>query len=421
MGTVLPHREGKVFLSDLGKFIKGRGITRADLVQSGIPCLRYGDLYTTYGDVTEELTSFVSEDTARRATPLHHGDIIFAASGETAGEIGKAVAWLGNGTAVAGGDTIILRGHGQDPTFLAHALNAHDAAKQKSRLGKGHSVVHIHEAELAKVSVFLPPISDQRKIGEILRTWDEAIGKLEMLIERGKRLQLAFTDSLIFGRRRLSQFKKTDRFRSHRWFALPEEWNCLPIGKLAKEVTERNDNHLGKIEVLSCSKHEGFVRSLDYFNKQVYSSNLTGYKTIYRGDFGFPSNHVEEGSIGLQDIVDIGVVSPIYTVFRFAPEKIDRRFAISVLKSSLYRHIFEISTSASVDRRGSLRWKEFEKIPFPVPPRREQESISEILGIHSRKLTRLENQRDTYTRQKRGLIQKFLTGRMAGNGVIKSI
>ncbi len=268
MDNVPLHRKGRICLSDLGKFIKGRGITRADLVSSGIPCLRYGDIYTTYGVVTDELTSFVSEDNARRATPLHHGDIIFAASGETAGEIGRAVAWLGNSTAVAGGDTIILRGHGQDPTFLAHALNAEDAVRQKSRLGKGHSVVHIHEAELAKVSVFLPPISDQSKIGEILRTWDEAISKLEMLIERGKSLQLAVTDSLIFGHRRLSQFNKTDRYRSHRWFALPEEWNCLPIGKLAKEVTERNDNHLGKIEVLSCSKYEGFVRSREYFKNR---------------------------------------------------------------------------------------------------------------------------------------------------------
>lgn len=169
------HREGRVFLSDLGRFVKGRGITRADLVPSGVPCLRYGDIYTTYGDVTDELTSFVSADTAQRATPLHHGDVIFATSGETAEEIGKAVAWLGKGTAVAGSDTIILQDHGQDPVFLAHALNAHDTARQKSRLGKGHSVVHIHEAELGKVAVFLPPLSQQRKIREILRTWDEAI------------------------------------------------------------------------------------------------------------------------------------------------------------------------------------------------------------------------------------------------------
>ena len=111
------HRDGRVCLSELGRFIKGRGITRADLVDTGTPCLRYGEIYTTYGDVTDELTSFVSGDTAQRATPLHHGDIIFATSGETAEEIGKAVAWLGKDTAVAGSDTIILRDHGQDPVF----------------------------------------------------------------------------------------------------------------------------------------------------------------------------------------------------------------------------------------------------------------------------------------------------------------
>lgn len=191
------HQEGKVFLSDLGRFVKGRGITRADLVDTGTPCLRYGDIYTTYGDVADELTSFVSADTAERATPLHHGDIIFATSGETAEEIGKAVAWLGKGTAVAGSDTIILRDHGQDPVFLAHALNAHDAAKQKSRLGKGHSVVHIHEAELGKVRVHLPPVSEQRKIGEILRTWDEAIEKLETLIGVARRQKRSLTHRLI--------------------------------------------------------------------------------------------------------------------------------------------------------------------------------------------------------------------------------
>ena len=410
MGTDLPHREGRVFLSDLGKFIKGRGITRADLVQSGIPCLRYGDLYTTYGDVTDKLTSYVSDDTARRATPLHHGDIIFAASGETAGEIGKAVAWLGNDTAVAGGDTIILRGHEQDPTFLAHALNADDAVRQKSRLGKGHSVVHIHEAELAKVSVFLPPISEQCKIGEILQTWNDAIERLQMIIEREKEAQLEFTRTLVFGARRLSQFTKTHRFKAYRWFELPDDWDCLPIGELAAEVTDRNDGQFKNAEVLSCSKYSGFVRSLEYFNKQIFSANLAGYKIIHRGDFGFPSNHVEEGSVGLQNLVDIGIVSPIYTVFRFATDKINEIFAFNVLKTSLYRHIFEISTSASVNRRGSLRWKEFSKIPFPVPPRDEQEAISDVLTTSSRNVTVLEKQKGRYIHQKIGLMQKLLTG-----------
>ena len=111
-----------VRLSDLGRLIRGRGITRADLVPTGIPCLRYGEIYTKYQDTIDDLRSRVSEEVASTATPLAYGDIIFAASGETREEIGKAVAWLGRGQAVSGGDTVVLRAHGQDPTFLVHAL-----------------------------------------------------------------------------------------------------------------------------------------------------------------------------------------------------------------------------------------------------------------------------------------------------------
>ena len=123
-----------------------------------------------------------------------------------------------------------------------------------------------------------------------------------------------------------------DGVQTHRWFNLPASWTCLSIGQLAKEVTERNAGS-GPVEVLSCSKHDGFVRSLDYFKKQVFSSDLANYKKIWCGDFGFPSNHIEEGSIGLQNMVDVGVVSPIYTVFRMNPRKVNNEYAFAVLKN----------------------------------------------------------------------------------------
>lgn len=170
-------------LSDLGRLIRGRGITRADLVTTGIPCLRYGEIYTKYRDTIDRLQSHVSEEVASSATPLANGDIIFAASGETRGDIGKAVAWLGNGRAVAGGDTVLLRDHGQDPTFLVHALNAKAAARQKFARAKGDAVVHLHAPDLAAISLTLPPLSEQRQIAAILRTWDQAIERLSVLSE----------------------------------------------------------------------------------------------------------------------------------------------------------------------------------------------------------------------------------------------
>jgi len=263
--------------------------------------------------------------------------------------------------------------------------------------------------DFREFSFELPPLPEQRKIAEILRTWDEALEKLTALRAAKLKRHRGLTMALVFGGWQLVRFRKTNEVTPYRWFELPSSWSCQHIGDLATEISERNGEG-GQHEVLSCSKHDGFVRSLEYFKKQVFSADLSGYKKIWRGDFGFPSNHVEEGSIGLQNLTDIGVVSPIYTVFRFDPDQVNAEYAFAVLKTELYRHIFEVSTSASVDRRGSLRWSEFFRLPFPVPPLDEQEAITDILRTSQRELDALTDEIEAVSRQKRGLMQKLLTG-----------
>ena len=256
--------------------------------------------------------------------------------------------------------------------------------------------------------IALPPLPEQRRIAEILRTWDEAIEELEALRAAKDRRCDALTYSMVFGARQFLDFVGQGRARMHRWFDLPSSWDCKPVGEIAAEMSERNGD--GEHEVLSCSKYDGFVRSLEYFKKQVFSSDLSGYKVIRRGEFGFPSNHVEEGSIGLQNLVDTGLVSPIYTVFRFDPEVVDNEYAFAVLKTSSYRHIFEVSTSSSVDRRGSLRWSEFSKIPFPLPPLEEQRAIMAVIRAARADVQATMREITALQRQKRGLMQKLLTG-----------
>ena len=275
--------------------------------------------------------------------------------------------------------------------------------------GTQNTMKNISQDRLLNVPVAIPPLPEQRKIAEILRTWDEAIETQEALRAGKLHRHRALTHSLVFGTRQLERFRTTDAVMTHRWFTLPASWGSKAIGTLAREISERNTGAKPQ-EVLSCSKYDGFVRSLEYFKKQVFSADLSSYKMIWHGDFGFPSNHVEEGSIGLQNLTDIGVVSPIYTVFRFLPKEVDTNYAYAVLKTGLYRHIFEVSTSASVDRRGSLRWSEFSKLPFPVPPLAEQKAIAEVLKTAESELDALNTEIEALTRQKRGLMQKLLTG-----------
>lgn len=302
---------------------------------------------------------------------------------------------------------MIQSGFACDVDWFFHFFRNRDISHALTRQGAGR--FKLTKQALAELPILLPPFPEQRRIAEILRTWDDALEKITTLRAAKERRHRALTINLVFGGSRLQRFRTSDQVIPHRWFSLPASWGCTAIGQLANEVSARNADGAHH-EVLSCSKHDGFVRSLEYFKKQIFAADLSGYKKIWRGDFGFPSNHVEEGSIGIQNLTDVGVVSPIYAVFRFNPEKVDGEYAYAVLKTSLYRHIFEVNTSASVDRRGSLRWSEFSKIPFPVPALAEQKAITEVLRTSQADINGLKIEIDKLKLQKRGLMQKLLTG-----------
>lgn len=153
------------------------------------------------------------------------------------------------------------------------------------------------------------------------------------------------------------------------------------------------------------------MESLKYFNKKVYSDDTSGYKIIRRGEFGFPSNHVEEGSIGLQNLYDIGIVSPIYIIFKADQKKIDNAYLYSLLKTDHYKQIFSASTNASVDRRGNLRWDEFGKIKIPVPSLAEQQKISSALFIADKEIEVIQAKLNVLRQEKKALMQQLLTGK----------
>lgn len=386
-----------------GKAINGAAVT--------LPYLRVANVQDGHVDL-----SVIKEITLKPAEvdrySLRKGDVLFTEGGDF-DKLGRGAVWNGEiEPCLHQNHVFAVR---PNPNRLLPEFLAFQAASQYGRRyfqlssKQSTNLASINSTQLKQFPVLLPPLPEQRKIAEILRTWDEAIEKLEALQAAKLRRHRALTHSLVFGTRQLDRFRTTDEVVAHRWFTLPANWGVKPIGRLAREISERN-GEAEQHEVLSCSKYDGFVRSLEYFKKQVFSADLSGYKKIWRGDFGFPSNHIEEGSIGLQNLTDVGVVSPIYTVFRFAPEKVDADYAFAVLKTGLYRHIFEVSTSASVDRRGSLRWSEFSRLPFPLPSLAEQRAIAEVLRTAQTDLDALNTEIEALIRQKRGLMQKLLTG-----------
>ncbi|MCX5679713.1 MAG: restriction endonuclease subunit S [Candidatus Omnitrophica bacterium] len=171
-------------IGKLGDIIKGKGITKNDLTETGIPCIRYADLYTQYDFVIRKINSFISSKAVATSHVLKYGDILFAGSGETAEDIGKCAVYLGEyRSAVVGGDTLILKQTICDPNYLAYALNSPAVNKQKSVFGHGHSVVHLYGKDLKKVRLFLPSVEYQKKYATILNSAKQEIDLLKSLMQ----------------------------------------------------------------------------------------------------------------------------------------------------------------------------------------------------------------------------------------------
>lgn len=120
---------------------RGSGIKRDQVTEEGIPCVRYGEIYTTYGVWFEKCKSHTKLEYVKSPKYFEYGDILFAITGENVEDIAKCCAYIGNEKCLAGGDIVVLK-HKEDPKYISYALSTVDAQRQKS-FGKVKSkVVH---------------------------------------------------------------------------------------------------------------------------------------------------------------------------------------------------------------------------------------------------------------------------------------
>lgn len=295
------------------------------------------------------------------------------------------------------------------PEYVAAVLQGENARRHFRKVAKpAVAQASINQDDVRSVAITLFAKSVQRRIAAILAVWDTAIEKTEVLIAAKEHRNDVLSNQLLFGKIRLGQGYPHTSKALH-WFSMPSDWRIVEIGEVTSEAAATNvsNDHL---PVLSCTKYDGLVDSLKYFDKQVFSHDTSKYKIVRRGQFAYATNHIEEGSIGYQDFVPAGLVSPIYTVFQADAAKIDDGYLYKLLKTERLRQLFAANTNASVDRRGSLRWKEFARIHIPLPPLAEQQQISAVLDEAKREVSLLQAQVEALKTQKRGLMQKLLTG-----------
>lgn len=281
-------------------------------------------------------------------------------------------------------------------------------ALRKRATGTSGSMKNVGQGVFLAIDVPVPPVSQRVAIAEAMSPLTQYQGALEALLFALHARKRGLMQQLLTGKLRFPGEVGRGGWRATRFGQLPAEWAYPAIGEIAEEVVERAVRH-PSAEVLSCSKYDGLVDSEIYFGKQVYSKDRSQYKVVRRGQFAFPANHIEEGSIGLLNHRDIGVVSPIYVVFQ-PSEEVEADFLYAVLKSDTHRHIFATATNSSVNRRGSLRWRDFARLHIPLPSRSEQRRIAILLALLTKEIGLLERQLELFALQCRAVSEKLLSG-----------
>ena len=153
-----------VRIRSLGEIVRGSGIKRNETVRQGFPCVRYGELYTTYQTSFTKTVSFIAPDLYEKCKHFSYGDVLMTLTGENKPDIAKAVAYLGTEPIAAGGDLAFWTQHGMNPLYLSYIMASPYIIGRKVALATGDIIVHISGDKLGTILLPVPPLAEQERI-----------------------------------------------------------------------------------------------------------------------------------------------------------------------------------------------------------------------------------------------------------------
>ena len=253
---------------------------------------------------------------------------------------------------------------------------------------------------LTRIKEFLipiPSIEEQEKIAEILSTWDSAIEKQEQLIQKKKEFKKGLIQRLLRGE---------VRFNKDNGQSFPE-WRKVKLGEYLIKHNEKSEFN-NQYPVLTSSRKGIFLQSDYYAGNDVASDDTTGYNVVPRGYFTY--RHMSDDLIfkfNINDIVDKGIVSTLYPVFTV--KNMDSYFLRAKLNEG-----DEFKRFALAQKQGGSRtymyFSKLESLQMNIPSLEEQEKISEVLKLADKEIELLEKELEALKLQKKGLMQRLLTG-----------
>lgn len=374
--------------SEIAEFSKGKGISKADIVEDGaIECIRYGELYTTYGETINDVKSKtnISEDDLVFSEA---NDVIIPASGETQLDIATASCVLKSGIAL-GGDLNIIKTK-NNGVFLSYYLNNKKKLDIAS-LAQGISVVHLYASQLSQLELNLPSIPEQNKISNFISSIDV---RLKTLIQK-KNILEQFKKSVM-----QKIFSQELRFKDENGKDFPK-WENKLLRNLVEfrngKAHEQDISEDGKYIVVNSKfiSRDGEVKKysdtqicpLEFREIVMVMSDIPNGKALAKCFFIDADNKYTLN----QRICALKAIN------------VEAKFLIYILNRNKYYLMFNSGVGQT-----NLTKDEVLDCPLFIPQAREEQiKIAELFLAIDKKINLTQNQIEKSEQYKKGLLQKM--------------
>lgn len=380
--------------NDFSKFYSGgTPLTSKPQYYGGvIPFIKSGEIY--YNKTEQFLTEEGLSNSS--AKMVSKGDLLYALYGANSGEvaisqiegaINQAILCINQNKNKA--ETIYLY------NYLIFQKDI--IIKKYLQGGQGNLSADI----IKKLQIPLPPIPEQRKIAEVLSTWDKAIQETDAIIKKLEDRNKGLATNLLTGKSRITGFK--------------DKWKSLKVKDIFKEVRDVNDGEEFHT-ALTISAKKGFVSQEDKFDRVIAGQSLKKYTLLKKGDYAYNkgnSKTYEYGCIYTLNDYESALVPFVYICFRPIIDICNDFYSHWFLNHNLDNQLRKIITSgARGDGLLNVSRNDFFNLFIEAPSIEEQNAIAEILNTANQEVKQYQQKLEVLTLQKKGLMQQLLTGKV---------
>ena len=186
------------------------------------------------------------------------------------------------------------------------------------------------------------------------------------------------------------------------------DWRLTPLSQLATRIKQKNrDEKI--VRVLTNSAEMGVVDQREFFDKDIATQgNLATYFVVEIGSYVYNPRISTTAPVGpiSKNKVGTGVMSPLYTVFKFK-EGGDDFFEHYFKTTGWHGYMRQASSTGARHDRMAISSEDFMAMPVPVSTPKEQQKIADCLSSLDELITAQARKVEALKTHKKGLMQQL--------------